>query len=209
MSEKTLWYIADPMCSWCWGFSPVIEEIRNECGTLVKVELLLGGLRPGTKEPMPSSQREEILRHWHSVQRATGQPFQFEGAMPEGFIYDTEPASRAVLAVSRIAPDLTFPFLKTVQTAFYVEQQNVTSPGVLAQLATNVGLDAQSFSQVFESDAVKKLMLAQFHKARLWGVHGFPAVIGQSGADYTLLTNGYCSLEALRGKLGKWLEEAA
>lgn len=208
MSEKTLWYIADPMCSWCWGFSPVIEEIRNECGTLVKVELLLGGLRPGTKEPMPSSQREEILHHWHNVERVTGQPFQFEGAMPEGFIYDTEPASRAVLAVSQIAPDLTFPFLKTVQTAFYAEQQNVTSPEVLAQLATNVGLDAQRFSQVFESDAVKKLTLAQFHKTRLWGVHGFPAVIGQSRADHTLLTNGYCSLEALRGKLGKWLEEA-
>lgn len=208
MSEKTLWYIADPMCSWCWGFSPVIEGIRNEYSVLVKVELLLGGLRPGTKEPMPSSQREEILHHWHSVQRVTGQPFQFEGAMPEGFIYDTEPASRALLAVSEIAPDLTFPFLKTVQTAFYVEQQNVTSPEVLARLAARVGLDPQRFSQVFESDSVKKLTLTQFDKARQWGVHGFPTVIGQSGADYVLLTNGYCSFEELRRKLAKWLEEA-
>ena len=209
MSEKTLWYIADPMCSWCWGFSPVIEGIRNECCALVKVELLLGGLRPGTKESMPSSQREEILHHWHNVQRVTGQPFQFEGAMPEGFIYDTEPASRAVLAVSQIAPDLTFPFLKAVQTAFYVEQQNVTSPEVLARLAAHVGLDPHRFLQVFESDDIKKLTLAQFHKARQWGVHGFPTIIGQSGTDYTLLTTGYCSFEELHPKLDRWLEEAA
>jgi putative protein-disulfide isomerase len=209
MTEKTLWYVADPMCSWCWGFMPVIERIRNEYGDRLKVELLLGGLRPGTKEPMPSSQREEILQHWHSVQRMTGQPFQFEGAMPEGFIYDTEPASRGLLAVSQIAPDLTFPFLKTVQTAFYVEQQNVTKPEVLAQLAARVGLDSQRFSQVFESDAVKKLTLAQFQKARQWGAHGFPTILGQSGMDYTLLTTGYCSFEELRPKLDRWLEEAA
>ena len=23
-------YFADPMCSWCWGFAPVIEKIAAE-----------------------------------------------------------------------------------------------------------------------------------------------------------------------------------
>ncbi len=78
MNEKILWYIADPMCSWCWGFMPVIEAIRHEYGGRLKVELLLGGLRPGTKEPMQSTQREEICHHWRAVQRMTGQPFTFK-----------------------------------------------------------------------------------------------------------------------------------
>jgi putative protein-disulfide isomerase len=206
MNEKILWYVADPMCSWCWGFMPVIEAIRHEYGGRVKAELLLGGLRPGTKDPMPSTQREEILRHWRTVQRMTGQPFKFEGAMPEGFIYDTEPASRGAVTVSIINSKVIFPFFKTVQSAFYVEQQDVTSAVVLAQLATGMGLDAQRFLEVFESDTAKRRTLEHFNKARQWGVHGFPTVVMQNAAGYSPLTTGYLSFKEMRPKLDEWLE---
>ncbi|MDQ3185826.1 MAG: DsbA family protein [Pseudomonadota bacterium] len=206
MSEKTLWYIADPMCSWCWGFMPVIETIRHEYGGRLKVELLLGGLRPGTKDPMPSTQREEILRHWRTVQRMTGQPFRLEGAMPEGFIYDTEPASRGVVAVSIINSKVIFPFFKAVQSAFYIEQQDVTSAVTLMQLAASVGLDAQRFLGVFESDTAKKRTLDHFNKARQWGVQGFPAVVMQNASDYIPLATGYRSFKELRPQLDEWLE---
>ncbi len=97
MKEKTLWYIADPMCSWCWGFMPVIEKIRSEYNAGFKPELLLGGLRPGTKDPMSPAQRQEILHHWEAVHRMTCQPFRFEGALAEGFVYEPEPARRGVV----------------------------------------------------------------------------------------------------------------
>lgn len=205
MSERKLWYVADPMCSWCWGFSPVIEAIQREYGGRFEVELLLGGLRPGTKQPMPPTQREQILHHWRAVQQLTAQPFRFEGALPEGFVYDTEPASRGVVAVSLINREAIFSFFKMVQSAFYVEQQDVTNPIVLSQLAARVGIDAQQFGQAFESDIAKRLTLEHFQKASQWGVHGFPTVIGQSGADYRLLNTGYCSLDELRPKLDGWL----
>jgi putative protein-disulfide isomerase len=205
MSKKILWYVADPMCSWCWGFMPVIERIRDEYGNGLKVELLLGGLRPGTKDSISAAQRQEILHHWHTVHRTTGQPFWFEGAMPEGFIYDTEPASRGVIAVSLINPLAVFPFFKAVQSAFYAAQQNVTDPIVLSQLAANAGLDAQQFLRTFESDTAKSLTLAHFQKTRQWGVHGFPSLIRQSGENYDLLAAGYCPYEELRLKLEEWL----
>lgn len=206
MSEKILWYVADPMCSWCWGFSPVIERIRQEYGDRLSMELLLGGLRAGTKTPLPPQQREEILHHWHAVRLATGQPFSFEGAMPQGFIYDTEPPSRAVIAASRISPDSVFPFFKTIQSAFYVDQQDVTRQEILERLAVVAGLGAQLFSQVFESDAVKELTLVHFQKVRQWSVHGFPAMVGQEDRDYAVLTRGYCSFEDFRSRLDSWLE---
>ncbi|ARO88382.1 DsbA family protein [Nitrosospira lacus] len=206
MNEKTLWYIADPMCSWCWGFSPVIEAIRCEYGVRLKMELLLGGLRPGTKEPMPSTQREAILRHWQAVHRLTGQPFRFEGAMPSGFIYDTEPASRGVVAASIINSDTVFPFFKAVQSAFYIEQQDVTTAVVLTRLAADTGLDAHHFLQVFESDIARSQTLGHFQEARQWGVHGFPAVIMQDATGCRVLTGGYRPLEELRLKLDNWLK---
>ena len=99
--SRILWYFADPMCSWCWGFAPVISAIKEAYADRLKGALVLCGLRPGTTEPMTAALREEILHHWHEVHRRTGQPFIFDDAMPAGFVYDTEPPSRAVVAVAR------------------------------------------------------------------------------------------------------------
>jgi putative protein-disulfide isomerase len=64
-----------------------------------------------------------------------------------------------------------------------MEQQDVTNSIVLSQLASSVGIDAQQFERTFESDIAKRLTLEHFQKARQWGVHGFPTLIGQSGED--------------------------
>ncbi len=94
MHEKILWYIADPMCSWCWGFALVIEAIRWNYCNFLKIELVLGGLRPGTKQTIAPVLREEILHHWKAVERATGQSFRFEGAMcrKDSFMILSQPA---------------------------------------------------------------------------------------------------------------------
>ena len=140
MNEKTLRYIADPMCSWCWGFAPIIKEVRLNYSENLKIELVMGGLRSG-KLAMASGQRAEILNHWKAVNERTGQPFSFEGAMPEGFIYDTEPSCRGIVAMSLINPSLVFTLLESIQFGFYVEQKDVTNPKVLAQLAGKIGVD--------------------------------------------------------------------
>jgi putative protein-disulfide isomerase len=206
MNEKILWYIADPMCSWCWGFAPVIEQVRNSCRDRLKVELLLGGLRPGTKHPLPPVQRQEILGHWKAVHRATGQLFQFAGAMPEGFIYDTEPASRAVIVVSMLSPKAIFNFFQAVQSAFYVEQRNVSNAQVLAELAGSVGLETQQFLRAFESDAARDITQSHFHRAGHLGVHAFPTLVGQQGTAYTRISSGYCPFEELNPKINQWLD---
>ena len=81
MPDKILWYFADPMCSWCWGFSPVMHEIKNTFDQKLKIALMLGGLRPGTTEAMSEAARKEILHHWHEVQKKCGADFTFEDAL--------------------------------------------------------------------------------------------------------------------------------
>lgn len=205
MKKKTLWYVADPMCSWCWGFAPVIEGIREEYGDRLNFELLLGGLRPGTRNPISPEQRRGILHHWENVHRLTGQPFQLAGAMPEGFVYDTEPASRAVVTAFLLVPEVGFPFLKAVQHAFYAEQRDVTKTVVLVQLAHQAGLDTQQFAVTFESDAAKKLTLDHFNRARDLGISGFPTLLLEDHAGYHALTRGYVPFQQLSLKLEKWL----
>ena len=57
MSMPILWYFADPMCSWCWGFSPAIDVLRDEYRDRIKIALVLGGLRPGETTSMTPTAR--------------------------------------------------------------------------------------------------------------------------------------------------------
>jgi putative protein-disulfide isomerase len=203
--QPILWYFADPMCSWCWGFAPVIEAIREHYRGRLKVALILGGLRPGSAEAMTPQQRDEILQHWHQVAQMTGQPFRFEGALPEGFVYDTEPASRAVVAMAELDPEAVFPLFKAVQAAFYAEGRDVTRPGVLAELAAALGAETTAFLAAFASDAVRDKTVAHFRMARRLGVRGFPSVVLQRGEQHQFLTRGYRPLAELQADMEAWL----
>ena len=201
MSAPILWYFADPMCSWCWGFSPAIEAVRNEYRGRLKISLVLGGLRPGTTEPMTPTARDEILHHWHAVHDRTGQPFHFEGALPNGFVYDTEPASRAVVAVGGIEPKLIFPLFKAIQHAFYAEGRDVTQATVLAELAIGLGVDAAAFHNAFDSDAARAKTQAHFRQARQAGVSGFPTLVLQQEDQLRPISNGCLPLDTVRAAI--------
>lgn len=192
-----LWYFADPMCSWCWGFSPAIIKAKKEYSDRVRFSLNLGGLRPGTTEPITDSAREEILHHWRDVHRLSNQPFKFDGAMSEGFIYDTEPASRAVLAFGRLKPDGVLDYFTAIQSAFYAEGQNVTQEEVLIRIATDHEVDGEEFKKLFASDELRQMTQQHFQRTRKAGVRGFPTVIWHAGETVELLNNGYVPYEML------------
>ena len=74
-AEKHLLYVADPMCSWCYGFAPVIADIADHFGDRLPVQLMMGGLRAGNPKPMTPAGKSTIAGHWQKVEQASGQPF--------------------------------------------------------------------------------------------------------------------------------------
>jgi putative protein-disulfide isomerase len=104
-------YVADPMCSWCWGFAPVIAAIRGQFGTALPIRLVMGGLRPGTMKPLDDAGKAIIREHWEHVQKASGQPFDFSFFDRESFVYDTEPAAQALVVVRRRGMELALDYL--------------------------------------------------------------------------------------------------
>ncbi|MFN3749833.1 MAG: DsbA family protein [Thiobacillus sp.] len=200
MNAPILWYFADPMCSWCWGFSPAIAALRDEYRERLRIALVLGGLRHETA-PMTAAQREEILHHWHAVRDRTGQPFRFDGALPEGFVYDTEPACRAVATMGGLDPALTFPLFQAIQSAFYAAGRDVTQAGELTALAAGLGVDAGDFRTAFDSDEARARVQAHFRQARLAGVRGFPTLILQQDAQLQPIASGCQPLDTVRAAL--------
>src|SRR3954463_1022051 len=145
MTTPHLIYFSDPMCSWCYGFSPVIEEIRANFGRALPIRVVMGGLRPGTTAPMTEEGKLEVGDHWVHVHEATGLPFNGAGMAAPGFIYDTDPAARAVVVARREGEEMGAAFLERTQRAFYAEGRDVTQAPVLAEVAEEMGLDPEPF----------------------------------------------------------------
>lgn len=204
-NANNLLYFADPMCSWCWGFTPVIDAINREFSGRLNLTLVMGGLRPYTNEAMSEQSREEILHHWREVHKRSGQAFEFDGALPDGFIYDTEPASRAVVTVAGLLPEKTLDYYKSVQQAFYEQQQDVTQQPVLSELALNIGIEQHLFTENFVSQRTKEITKAHFAKSQLLGVGGFPTLLLNAAQKYHFICHGYREFDDVRSALDKYL----
>ena len=76
--EATLYYIHDPMCSWCWGFSPTWQQIRTQLPAELPVVYLLGGLAPDTDAPMPLEMQAKLQQAWHTISQRLGTRFNFD-----------------------------------------------------------------------------------------------------------------------------------
>ena len=116
-----LLYVMDPMCSWCWGFAPVLAALAKQAAAAgVPMQLVLGGLRKEQAALDPAG-RVRILAHWQAVNASTGQLFNFNEGLPEGLVYHTEPACRALVTARQLDSERVWPLLELIQQAFYCE----------------------------------------------------------------------------------------
>jgi putative protein-disulfide isomerase len=205
-SKRQIIYFADPMCSWCWGFSPVIEKIVARYGGGLPIRLVMGGLRAGNTKPMDQGMKEDIRGHWQHVSEQTGQEFDYSFFERDGFVYDTGPACRAVVAVRQISPGRELVFLKTLHEAFYKRGIDLTKGSELLRVAIEFGLDERVFSQYFSEEDCSRELVGDFNLVLNNGIRAFPALLGGTEVDgFMSITHGYRKYEELEPSLARLL----
>lgn len=183
-------YVGDPMCSWCWGFSPELSELADRFA--LPIEVVVGGLRPGpAAQPLDERLREFLGLEWQRIADATGQPFDLRALEREGWVYDTEVADRAVVAGRDLDPHRAFPLFERIQRAFYAEGVDVTDPAVHPSLAAQVGLDPETFAVRLAAEEIIAETWVDFRRARALGATGFPTLLLRRGEEAVPLTRGY------------------
>jgi putative protein-disulfide isomerase len=207
MDGPHLIYFADPMCSWCYGFSPVIARIRREFGRALPIRLVMGGLRPGTETPMTDAAKSEIAGHWAHVQEASGQPFDAAVLDRPGFIYDTDPAARAVVWMRRRDAEKALTLLERLHSAFYAQNQDVTDPEILGHLIDDLGEDGAAFLADFDTEDLKHETWSDYGVSQRAGVTGFPTLVAGPSDDgtYGVVTRGFQPGDAVLPVLHGWL----
>lgn len=196
-------YIVDPMCSWCFGFDPVLsaEVARRE----LRVELVMGGLAPDNHEPMPAEMQTYVQRAWHAVTERTGVEFNHEFWEHNTPRRSTYPSCRAVIAAGWLASDATTPhgnplwlreapgeMLHAIQRAYYREARNPSDLSTLVECAVEIGLDADAFEERLLAPEVELELQAHFARRERWGVSSYPslAFMGNDPARGHALASG-------------------
>lgn len=186
----------DCMCSWCYGFTPVMEAIRTHFEGDLEYLLFTGGLRPFNTEPMAPEMRAKLAATYEKIGTITGQSFVTTRLMDPDFIYDTEPASRAIVTMRHLAPAEDYSFYMTIQRAFYGQGADITREDVLASHASLFGISEADFLEAFRSEAMKQATLADFEVAKRLDIQGFPTLIlhrtdGENPNALLLVGQGY------------------
>lgn len=204
--QSEIIYIGDPMCSWCYGFSPVIQALFAKYKKDVKMTLMMGGLHPGNDYVVNEAYRHFLLGHWHEIAERTGQEFSFGILDQLGWIYDTEKACRAAVAMRRLQPESAYPYFAVIQEGFYRYNRDPHDPDTFAKVAEEFGIERQAFLSAYADPAVKAETADDFEWARSHGVSGFPTVLVRDKRGMSVLTHGYQPLSALEKPLETWLE---
>jgi putative protein-disulfide isomerase len=197
-------YVADPMCSWCWGFAPTIEKIDASYG--IPIRVVVGGLRPGARAERLEMIRGYLEHHWNQVAVASGQPFDLGGLDRQDWLYDTMTADTAVVTMRTMAPDETLGFFTRLQRAFYAERVDVTDPDVYAGLLEGFPVDVDAFVTSLGSAEMKAAAEGDFQEAQWLGVTGFPTLLLRDGASTVPLSLGYAPFESVAERLNGLIE---
>lgn len=198
----SLIYIADPMCSWCYGFGPELGALLEGLPGL-PLQIVVGGLRAYNTEPMDAGLKTTLKGHWKQVAERTGLPFSDTALEHENFIYNTEPACRAVVTARMLAPQATLPVFHAIQRAFYAEGKDVTNYDVLVEVASaalteaGVPTDAASFLSTFKSEPAVIGTYQDFEQVKSWGVRGFPTLVLERDGKLDMVTSGYVAMPTL------------
>jgi len=173
-----LYYIHDPMCSWCWAFRPVWTAVQAQLQEGLEVKYLLGGLAPDSDVPMSAETRAMIRRHWQTIEhRVPGTEFNYKFWSNCKARRSTWPACRAVIAVRNQLPEHEDAMILAIQQAYYLQARNPSDEVVLVELAAALALDVDRFRAELNSPATQAVLNADMQLNQQLGVQGFPGLV--------------------------------
>lgn len=203
----TLYYVHDPMCSWCWAFRPSLLKLRESLPTGIEFKQLLGGLAPDTDQPMDPALQQQLQQTWQRIQKKLPDTqFNFDfwvKAQPRRATY---PACRAVLAARRLDPATENAMILAIQQAYYLHAQNPSDDAVLIQLANEIGLPGERFAELLQDPQTQVLLDEEIEQARHMGARSFPSLVLQQGMGYWPIPVDYHSVDNILETLAMVLD---
>ena len=181
LDDTQLYYLHDPMCSWCWGFKPTWDIVTKQLSGKIKINFLLGGLARDSDEDMPLQTRDYVQSNWRRIEeKIPGTKFNYDFWSKCKPRRSTYPACRAVISARIQNPDCESSMISAIQKCYYLDAQNPSDEDVLVRLALELGLDAEKFHFDLSSEIVNKTLLAEISLAKSLEMRRMPSLCLQT-----------------------------
>lgn len=204
-------YIYDALCGWCYGFTPVIEELLNHFSGEMETEVLSGGMFLSANRRPASAMQKYISEAHTQVEAITG--VQFGKAFLEDYLHtddimDSENPAVALTVFKQYLPSKALSFAHDMQLALNYEGRSLNDDDTYRHLLTKYQLSVDEFLDKMKDDSNRYDTVQEFNQVEQWGITGFPAAILDDGKEYFLIAKGYTPLEQLLEVISKIRDKA-
>ena len=191
MSVK-LYYIHDPMCSWCWAFRPTLTKLLAKLPAHIEVQYLAGGLAPDSDKPMDKATQAMIQKHWHTIEKKVpGTKFNFDFWATNTPRRSTYPACRAVLAAKAQDATKEAAMIFAIQQAYYLNAKNPSDDDTLIACATSIGLNVSQFQKDLDAKHTQQHLIQDIQQAQSMGVYSFPSLVLEDEGEFRPISIDY------------------
>lgn len=200
--SSTLFFIHDPMCSWCWGFQPVWQQLKQQLNSTINIVYIVGGLAPDSEAPMPAAMQQTLEATWQRVQQQIpNTQFNYDFWRPISNTQprrSTYPSCRAVLAAKKQDPKLEQSMIQGIQEAYYLQAKNPSKLNTLIEVATSIGLNPEQFTHDINSQAIEQQLQEQLQLARQLSSQGFPSLVLRQRDSFYAIPLDYNNSHAMQ-----------
>lgn len=208
MKKPQVMYIFDPLCGWCYGFSPVIKKLKEQHSEAFDFRAYLGGMvlgdRVGTIDEKFAFLKEGAIER---VEQTTGVSFgdHFKDEILDkgDYIINSEPPSIALTILRETNAEQHIEIAHDVQNALYKNGQNLNEVETYLPLADKYGVDREEFTEKFSQPGYQKQTYTEFQMVHELGIRGYPSVVVIVGEQGYLIGRGYQPFEPINETLEK------
>ncbi len=191
----TLYYVLDPMCSWCYGFAPTWKKVLENLNDNIKVVYVHGGLAPHSDIDMAQDMQEMLQGIWRQIEEQLGTKFNHDfwtNCKPRRSTYLSCQASIAARVQGK-----EYEMIQAIQELYYLKASNPSNRDTLELAASSIGLDVDKFSADLESDEIVSIFQEDLNRRRKLNVNSFPSLVFKYKNNYFPLQVQYNNPEAI------------
>ena len=207
MKPKIL-YIYDPLCGWCYGFTPIMQQLSQEFTNDFEFDVISGGMVVGRNEGPITNIAPYISEAFKNVEAATG--IKFGDNFLKNRLWDADyrmssvKPSIALEVFKSIIPAKAVDFAHDIQHAFYFDGKSLESNQTYLELIKKYEIDPNLFLSGLDNEEFRQKTFEEFKKSATLGVNGFPTVIFIRWDKSVVLSRGYINKIELAKQLIKY-----
>ncbi len=189
MNKPILYYVYDPMCSWCWGYRPTWLALQKKLEAKVEIRPRVGGLAPDCNLPMPKEMQISLQNIWQQISQQLGTSFNFDFWSQCQPRRSTYPACRAMILARELNQEAAFYF--AIQQAYYLQAKNPSDIKTLVEIAGTLAIDKKVFEERLKSNDINQKLIAEIKTVREMPIQGFPSLILFCNNEYVTIPIDY------------------